>query len=208
MNLNHYLEKRRFERIYNADYLIKPQDPPVLGLIEALCLEPDSVVIEFGSGEGHFTLPIARKLKELRSSGLIFGFEFAEWMIEHLNEAAIELDLEQQVRSWPITRLQPNILPIKDDKADRILAVNSIHYLDSPLAFYEEFARILKPGGILLIADWIRHPAGEKGTDKLQSGLLENAFDHLFAIGLGIPEELSIEVYSWVVRAKKPEITN
>lgn len=48
-------------------------------------------------------------------------------------------------------------LPLQDESADLVTLHMVLHYLDDPAASIEEAARVLKPGGRLLIADFAPH---------------------------------------------------
>jgi len=205
MNRDQVLDKAKFERIFGADHLTEPNDPPVYALIDALELEPDSVVAELGAGQGHFTLPIARKLVELGSRGLIFAFEYSDEMIARLDAAANELGVDNRVRAWPLTRMEePDTFPLQDGKVDRVLAVNAVHYLDDPVPVYQEITRVLKPHGQLLVADWKRGPAasmGESSSPGRSSATMVVA--DLSKAGFGTHEIVDLEGYSWAIRAKQ-----
>ena len=43
--------------------------------------------------------------------------------------------------------------PFKDEQFDFVLAQNAIHHFGQPIRFFDEAARILKPGGLLLVQD-------------------------------------------------------
>jgi SAM-dependent methyltransferase len=205
MNRDQVLDKAKFERVYGADHLTESDDPPVEDVIDALRLKPDSVVVEVGSGQGHFTLPIARELAESGERGVIFAFDYSEEMIDRLDAAATEVGVDSRVRSWPLTRMEePDTLPIQDAKVDRLLAVNSSHYLEDPLPIYRELARVLKPDGQLLVADWKRGPAAsmDHGASPGRSGP-ELVVADLSKAGFGTHEIVDLDGYSWAIRATK-----
>ena len=188
--------------MYGTSFLVPPEDPPVPSVLEALLLGPDCVVVEFGCGRGHFTLPIAARLQQPNPRGLIFAFDLSEGMIGRLEEDASELGLQDRIRPWPLMRLgDPNKLPIGDGKVDRVLAVNSVQYLDDPLPICREFARVLKPGGLALLADWNR-PIEKVGQGAGVSGpSIEKTLAALTDAGLAASTRLDLEGYTWVVRA-------
>jgi hypothetical protein len=62
-------------------------DPPVHGVIAALDLQPDSVVVEIGAGEGRYAIPIASWLDELGGDGVVFGLEVADTLLRRLARA-------------------------------------------------------------------------------------------------------------------------
>ncbi|MCP4603679.1 MAG: methyltransferase domain-containing protein [Proteobacteria bacterium] len=205
MSQNQLWESRRTQRSYGIDYLFPAKEPLVSNIIDALFLDPDSIVIEFGAGKGYFTLPIATRLEQSNDSGLIFGFEFSEQMIDRLDDAAVELGVSDHIRTWPLARMkEPYTLPLNNSKVDRVLAVNSVQYLDDPLPICREFARILKPGGFALVADWNRPDHNLEKNTVVHSPLPEKLLACLTEVGLGAYSPLSMDGYSWAVRAMKP----
>jgi ubiquinone/menaquinone biosynthesis C-methylase UbiE len=199
------IQKRTFERIYGAEFLASPEDPPVSGLVEALLLKPDSVVVEFGAGQGRYTLPIAKKFWKSSGNGLIFAFDYSEAMIKTLDDAAAILGVDDYIRSWPLEQMkEPDTLPVNDGKVDRVLAVNSAQYLEDPIPMLTEFARVLRPGGFALIADWSR-PFGkpiEEGRDEESSA--QEMVRKMRKVGFGTCAQINIDGYDWAVRAVKP----
>jgi SAM-dependent methyltransferase len=204
MHLETAREKRNFKKIYQADYLVAQDDPPVADLLDALLLDGNSVVVELGSGDGHFTLPIAKRLRDDGEKGLVFGFDYSDAMIEQLDRSAYDLGVDANLRSWPLTQVKANTLPVNDGKADRVLAVNFIQYLPDPMPIFREIIRILKPGGILVMADWAAddNRDGQKNYDLGASP--NDVCSALQAVGIGIHVHLGLKGYRWVIRAIKP----
>ncbi|MDJ0767097.1 MAG: methyltransferase domain-containing protein [Myxococcota bacterium] len=198
------LEREWFHKVYQTNYLAPVETPPTANVIEALLLTPDSVVVEFGAGSGHFTLPVATRLKRTAGLGLIFGFEYSAALVEKLDEAAVLLELEGRVRSWPLTNMAvSDVLPIQDAKVDRVLAVNSAHYLHDPSRICQEFARILKPGGCALVADWHRRVDERAQNTRTVNFSPTDVLKCLSDVGLGVITPLSLEGYAWAFRATK-----
>ena len=85
-------------------------------------------------------------------------------------EAGIGIDLSPEMLGFARTHLeQAGIdhcsvrqgdlydLPLQDETADLVTLHQVLHYLDDPAAAVAEAARVLKPGGRLLIADFAPH---------------------------------------------------
>jgi len=64
-----------------------------------------------------------------------------------------------------------NHLPINDGKADSIILHQVLHYAQHPEAVLTEVARVLRQGGILLIADFAAHDREELRRDHAHARL-------------------------------------
>ena len=107
-------------------------------------------VVEFGSGYGTFTLPLARK-----TSGTIYAFDIEDELISQLQHKASEQGLSNikvQARDFISegTGL-PNQL------VDHAMVYNILH-IESPTLLLNEAFRVLKPGGSISIIHW-KHDA-------------------------------------------------
>ena len=70
-------------------------------------------------------------------------------------------------------------LPLPDASADVVTAVMSLHELLSPHALTAEAARILRPGGALVLYDWVKRPLRDYAGDRtLDDGLLQHFREH------------------------------
>lgn len=47
-------------------------------------------------------------------------------------------------------------LPFADGRFDAVITLNALHYLDNPAIAIEEMARVIVPGGRLVVTDWCR----------------------------------------------------
>ncbi len=76
-------------------------------------------------------------------------------------------------------------LPLADESADTIVIHQVLHYAHSPAAAIAEAARVLAPGGILLVVDFAAHDRDELRTsdahirlgfdDEIMSGWFASA---------------------------------
>lgn len=207
MKQDRNLKKERHGKVWiTSEHLKQSREPPVSSVIDALSLEPNSVVVELGAGQGHFTLPIAKRFVQTGDSGRIFAFDVSEKLIKRLDEVAARLGVDDHIRSWSLALMKdPNVLPIDDGAADRVLAFNSLQYLDDPTPICREIARILKPGGVALILNWFRQFPGLEEVIGAHGSPPEKMLTALSEVGLGEYTRLTLDSYSWTIRATKPE---
>jgi ArsR family transcriptional regulator len=76
---------------------------------------------------------------------------------------------------------EANALPLADGEVDAALAHMVLHYLPSPADALREMARVVRPGGVVVVVDFVRHEA-------------EWMRDELGVLWLGFPPD---EVVAW-----------
>ncbi len=117
----------------------------VLSRIKALGVE-HGLALDVGTGPGIFPLGIAASLPELE----FLGIDLSPAMVHAARANARERGLEPRVH-FQIGSAYA--LPLPDKSVDVVLCVHTIHHLEDPLAFMNEAARVLKPGGKYVIVD-------------------------------------------------------
>jgi ubiquinone/menaquinone biosynthesis C-methylase UbiE len=96
-------------------------------------LLPDAGVgVEVGVGSGRFAGPL----------GVRYGVEPAEAMRARAIERGVE-----------VVEGRAEALPFDDESVDYVLMVTVLCFLDDPAKAYAEAFRILKPGGVLVVAE-------------------------------------------------------
>lgn len=116
----------------------------------------NDVIVDAGCGEGYYTCGLAK----INTSSLVLGFDMSKFGCEHGAKIAQKENLER------LHFAVGNIfdLPIGNEYADIVVS------LFAPVA-NEEFARILKPGGHLIVAS--------VGIDHL-NGLKRVLYDNVY----------------------------
>ena len=190
--------------LYRAPFLQKPKVPPVRPILDELAIRTDDVVVEFGSGDGHFTLPIARQLEALAGRGIVFACDFSKGLVESLEQKAIAEGVDDHVRAVCLDEIKPRTLPLEDERVESVLAVNSLQYLADPVPYLKEIARVLAPCGYLLIADW-QKPFEARRKEASSRGLSPvELYPMLETAGLEANLRLELDGYVWAIRAVKP----
>jgi ArsR family transcriptional regulator len=138
-------------------------------------LLPPLEVADLGCGEGYLTVETARWAKHVvavdRSAGVL--------------TRAKALAARKRISNITWKKGELEALPIGDASVDVALLSQALHHAAEPAAAIGEAARILKPGGRLLILDlrphdetWVRDKLGDRWfgfSDEHLSGLLARA---------------------------------
>jgi ubiquinone/menaquinone biosynthesis C-methylase UbiE len=117
-------------------------------IIREISLKPDMVAAEFGCGSGGFVIPLAKKLED----GLVYAIDVQEaplnvlkskFIAEKLsNVKIIKADLEKNSS-------------LRDGSVDLVIISNTLFQAEDRKAMISEANRVLKPGGNMIIIDWL-----------------------------------------------------
>ncbi len=132
-----------------------------VGLIRAGvgAARPGARWLELGAGEGAFTLALADLL---RPGGRIVALDRDASALRRLAEAL--------PRRFPERELEIRTGDFRDGLPagpfDGVLAANSLHFVDEPVAILRRVARVVRPGGRLIVVEydadrgnpWVPHP--------------------------------------------------
>lgn len=105
-------------------------------------------IVDLGCGPGGLLTPLRAQHPHAR----IIGVEVQPAMLKALRPLAKTLDA--QVLEADL--LEP--LPLADGIADALVAAMVLHEMENPLPLVAEAARVLRPGGVWLIYDWVKQP--------------------------------------------------
>ncbi|MGA2809048.1 MAG: metalloregulator ArsR/SmtB family transcription factor [Terracidiphilus sp.] len=118
------------------------------GVAEALLrLMPPMVIADLGAGEGAFTLLLAERAKK------VIGVDSSAKMIEVGREEALRHGVENvEFRLGDMEEI-----PIGDAEVELVFFSQSLHHALHPERAVDEAARILAPGGRIVILDLAKH---------------------------------------------------
>lgn len=121
----------------------RPVHDAVLGRLEGL--RPNTV-LDLGCGTGVLT----KRLAEQFPDAAVIGADLSDRMLERANERAESDDEEADVSGF--VRADAQRLPLASGAFDVITCTESFHWYHDQAAAAAELARLLRPGGRLVIA--------------------------------------------------------
>jgi ArsR family transcriptional regulator len=108
----------------------------------------DQNVADIGSGEGALTLSLARFCHQ------VTAVDVSPRMLMTLESKAEEVGLSDRVRTM---EGELERLPLQEGEMDAVFLSQSLHHAAQPEAAIREAARVLKPGGQLVVLDLVAH---------------------------------------------------
>lgn len=126
-------------------------------LEDLLGLAPGQRVLEIGPGTGLQTLPVARRLG---GSGRLDIVDIQQEMLDHVMRRAAGLGLGNIV----VTRADAQKLPFDADTFDAAYLVTALGEIPRPELTVTELARVLKPGGRLVVGEFFDRHQVRRGT--------------------------------------------
>jgi SAM-dependent methyltransferase len=119
--------------------------PALEPLLRPLELEPGLSVLDLGSGPGHTTLELARRVAP---SGRVVGVDINAEFVAHASERARRENLRAEFIRMPFPPLE-----FPDGSFDRVFCKNVLEYVDSADATVAEMARVAARGAIVVATD-------------------------------------------------------
>jgi ubiquinone/menaquinone biosynthesis C-methylase UbiE len=149
----HPLTKRRIAQVMGpggADWLVRPErveeEHPDQAL-DALKIEPGSVVADIGAGVGYFTWRLAERVGP---TGVVYGEDIQQEMLNQLT---------RNMRDHHLGNVRPVLGGIDDPKLpkhslDLVLLVDVYHEFSEPEKMLDRIRESLKPGGRLVLLEY------------------------------------------------------
>lgn len=134
--------------------LVSRQSVPDAILLSLAMLAPRAgdYVLDVGCGTGNFTRAIGRRLAD--GDGLVVGLDLSAPMLRH----AEVLRRGELLRTVRYVRADAHRLPFADAVFDAVHCAGSLQLMPEPQRALAEMVRVLKPGGRLVVATFIRSP--------------------------------------------------
>lgn len=116
-----------------------------------LQLQPGMAVADVGAGTGLYTMLFASKVG---TGGRVHGVDIAPKFVEHITKTAAERKLPQVVAQLCSERS----VELPAASVDLVFVCDTYHHFEYPQATLASIHRALRPGGELVILDFIREP--------------------------------------------------
>ena len=134
-------------------------------VLNELDLKDDMIGAEFGCGSAIFTIDLSKKLK----NGKVYALDIQEEKLSAL-KGRLSLQNIHNVYTILCDLEAPKGSSLINNMLDIVLIPNILFQAENKHAIIEEAKRILKPGGQILVVDWLK--SGSFGhKDKLVSPL-------------------------------------
>ena len=125
-------------------------------ILQELDLKEDMIGAEFGCGSANFAIILAKKLKK----GKVYALDIQEEKLSALNGKLAKEKIDN-VYTILCDLEAKNGSTLVNNYLDLVLIPNVLFQAENKHAIIEEAKRILKPGGQILIIDWL--PASAQG---------------------------------------------
>lgn len=119
--------------------------------LEQFGLSPGMVVVDLGVGAGFYAKEAARIVG---SEGMVVGIDVQKDLVINLKKMANDEKLENVEAIWGDIE-KPGGTKMGDNIADAVIASNVLFQVEDKKAFVAEISRIIKPGGKVLVVDWL-----------------------------------------------------
>jgi SAM-dependent methyltransferase len=164
---------RDFERFRDAmiDTSATRFGPLWWGIWDQLVRPPPApVLVDLGTGPG-LLLPM---LRARHADARVIGVEVQPAMLAHARPLAARCGAEIVEHD-----IGAGATPLPDGVANVVTAVHVFHELAYPLPLLDEARRLLAPGGVLVLYDWVRRPLQDYlGDDALSEDTLQHFREH------------------------------
>lgn len=162
---------------------------PPSEVIDKLAINPNDVVVDFGSGPGFYTAELAKKAK------VVIAVDISP---EMLKKAQKKVE-KKRIKNVRFLQSDGKSIQLENSSVDKILLVTVYHELDDHRAVLVEFGRILKTDGKLAIVEVIKKgvfPGAPVQNPKLLTSQIE-------AIGFMLEQLIPHKTYGIFLFVKK-----
>lgn len=113
-------------------------------------LSEQPVIVDVGCGPGLFLRDVGERFPK----ATLYGYDLTPAMVDYANNATYTS--AKPVISIHNAATTP--FPLADHTVHLVAIIATLHVLDDPLEVLAEIRRLLAPGGVFLLYDWVRTP--------------------------------------------------
>lgn len=163
--MGHTFDPEKADSLEDADRFRYLSRDEIVGALEA---PTDGAVAEIGSGTGFYTREVAPFV------GTLYAVDVQDAMHDQFRARSVPENVE-------LVRAPAASLPFEDGELEGLYSTMTFHEVSS--AAPAEFARVLTPGGTLVVADWSKNGTGERGPPLSERRTATGAVDALESAG-------------------------
>ena len=130
-------------------------------ILNQLQLKENIIAVDFGCGSGGWVIPLAKILKE----GKVFAIDVLEEKLSVLKSKAQIYNLTNI--ETILDDVETKIERLADNSCNLVLMTNLLFECDDKRGVIAEGKRVLKPGGTILVVDWIKDNPLTKEIERL-----------------------------------------
>ena len=150
----------RWAQVFESPERAKWQKPDEV--VQAMKLQPGQQVFDIGAGTGYFTRRFA---KAVAPSGEAVGLDIEPAMVDYMKADA----KKQGLKNYDARLVKPDDPELVPHSADVVFFCDTLHHMDSRVAYFRKITPALKPGGRVIVIDFKKKalPVGPPPADKL-----------------------------------------
>ena len=186
--LYHFPAPAFIGRFLDSDLRRRLQPPAKL--IERSGIEPGMTVMELGCGSGAFTTFVARVVGE---GGKVYAVDIQPAMLKQL-EGKLAGHENQDIENIELKLASAYQLPFADGSLDLVYMVTVLPEIPDRGRALREIKRVLKPGGILAVTEFLPDPDYPLRSATIKMGQHEG-----FAL-----DDNQGNLWNYTIRFKKP----
>jgi ubiquinone/menaquinone biosynthesis C-methylase UbiE len=138
----------------NVSYATRFLEPRLLA--SHFLIDKGTTVTDFGAGAGTYVPALAKKVG---TSGRVIACEIQAPLVEQIGALVRAARLSHVESHWCDLET-PSTVRIGDEHSDYGILVNTLNQFDDRTAALREIYRILRPGAVLYVVDWLDSFAG------------------------------------------------
>ena len=146
-----YVEEKRKGGALNIRKTLRA--PSIESILKVLLAEPNDLVVDASMAEGRYALALAFSFCEANGRGVVFACDTNPDTLDDVDRISETFGVSQHVYPVRLDLMAPYRLPFREEQIDCILCVDRIPWKLKPVPYLEEFLRVLKPCGTVVIAE-------------------------------------------------------